>query len=120
MNVSTQHEPTDRCLGQHCYSHNIDEPDDRAYIVCVECGHVYRTAFELWRRYINQSARIFAVDIRRPKGGITVKGFHGGDDVFLPFTPPPFARVLAPWFLLRSLFRRPSRITFCQHCIHDF
>lgn len=91
-----------------------------AYVACFECGHVYRTAGELWRRYVAQSFRIFLVDIRPAKGGISLTGFDGGGDVFLPFTPPRFARLLAPWFLVRSLVRWPSRITFCQECLHDF
>lgn len=120
MNVTTQHEPTNQCADQHCHSHHIDEPANGAYIVCSECGHAYRTAFDLWRRYIAQSFRIFLTDFRPAKDGITLTGFEGGGDVFLPFTPSRFTRLLAPWFLLRSLFRRPGQITFCQHCIHDF
>lgn len=49
-----EHEPTDACLGVHCHWHNVDEPGT-GYIICGECGHLYRTARDLrraWRREV--------------------------------------------------------------------
>lgn len=48
-----RHEPSEACIGEHCHSCNLDEPPAPAYIVCGECGHVYRNARALrqaWRR----------------------------------------------------------------------
>lgn len=50
------HEPTDKCLPVHCFSHNVDEWNETsASIVCGECGHVFadgddlaRVTTELW------------------------------------------------------------------------
>lgn len=47
------HEPTDTCLPDHCYWHDVDEPG-AGYITCGECGHLYRTARELRRAYRRQ------------------------------------------------------------------
>lgn len=54
--MSIQHEPTDACLPDHCHWHNVDEPGD-GYILCPECGHLYRTARELRRAYRRQVLR---------------------------------------------------------------
>lgn len=88
--LTIRHEPTDRCAPLHCHSHDVDEVADKLYIACYECGHVYRTPGELRRAYRH------AV-LRRPRFGI-------------------------PWRLLlwHAAFARASRISFCQHCIHDF
>jgi hypothetical protein len=64
----------------------------RCYVLCFECGHVYRTRWHLlaayrhmrlasWRRYGHESHWAWAY--------------------------------LCGWW-------RPSRISFCQCCIHDF
>lgn len=111
MNTTTEHEPTDRCAGQHCYSHHIDEPATGAYIVCFECGHVYRTAFELWWQHLRQAARLARRDLRHP------------------LNPPWWTELDIPkWqrgrraalaMVAHAVVCRPSRISFCQHCIHD-
>lgn len=109
---TTQHEPTNACADHHCYSHHIDEPADGAYLVCFECGHVYRTALVLWWEHLRESGRLALKDLRRP------------------MNPPAWAELDIPkWqrgrraallMLALAVLCRPSRITFCQHCIHDF
>lgn len=44
------HVPTDACLPDHCYFHNVDEPGG-GYVLCGECGHLYRTPRELRSAY---------------------------------------------------------------------
>jgi len=49
------HPPTDGCADDHCYFHHEDEPlvpGSIYYIVCGECMHLYRTAGELERAYV--------------------------------------------------------------------
>ena len=45
----TEPHPIEECYGSklHCWSHDVDEPDQPAYISCFECKHVYRSAEEL-------------------------------------------------------------------------
>jgi hypothetical protein len=121
MNTTTKHEPTEVCSDVHCHSCHVDEPDVGAFIYCYECGHVYQTRWALKRAYLREALPMYWHDAfgPRPTGGITLH-HSGGDDIFLPFTPPRFYRPIAAWLLVRSLFRRPSRISFCQECIHDF
>jgi hypothetical protein len=45
-----EHAPTDACLPVHCHWHNVDEPGT-GYILCGECGHLYRTPRELRQAY---------------------------------------------------------------------
>lgn len=95
-----KHEPSDACGFDHCYSCNIDEPvpqGSRAYLVCVECGHVYwraRDLRRLHRRSVKQGvrdARLFATDFE-----------------------------LSWWGWLRVYLRRARRIWSCPLCGHDF
>jgi hypothetical protein len=88
------HDPTDACWGRHCHIHNVDEPDNRAYQVCLECGHVYPTARALRRDYRREYWRI------------------ASDDQF--GREPVWRR------LWRVATVRASRVSFCQHCVHDF
>lgn len=85
----TVHEATDACIADHCHWHDVDEPGS-GYILCGECGHLYRTARELRRAYRR------AVMTRRRFG-------------------------VSWWFcLLHAVTVRAGRVSFCQHCIHDF
>lgn len=112
MTALTEHEVTDQCANEHCYSHAVDEPADGAYIVCFECGHVYPSALRLWWDHLRQAARLARKDFRRP------------------LNPPWWAELDIPkWqrgrraalaMLGRAVVCRPSRISFCQHCVHDF
>ncbi len=46
--AKTPHEVTPACVDKHCYSCGVDEDVPRSYyLVCGECGHVYRTPEEL-------------------------------------------------------------------------
>lgn len=83
------HEPTAACDAVHCYSHHVDEPGP-GYIVCGECGHLYRTARELRRAYRRASLAIPDYDVPRWR------------------------------ILWRAWTIRASSIFFCQECIHDF
>lgn len=92
--AATVHDPTAECFGRHCHIHNVDEPDDRAYQVCLECGHVYRTAGALRRDYRREYWRVASDD---------------------QFGREPL------WRRLRRVATvRASRVSFCQHCVHDF
>jgi hypothetical protein len=54
VSTTTPHEPTDHCRSWHCHIHNLDESGGflrRVFTVCDECGHPYKSAFELRRRY---------------------------------------------------------------------
>lgn len=95
--ILTPHEPTEACLPMHCHSHHVDEPDEPSYLICLECGHVYRTAGELRAAY------------RRIWSQIT-------------FGPSPTlqTRLADLWGWLRSRFARARDITFCQECLHDW
>lgn len=88
------HDATRECLGIHCHIHNVDESDNGAFQVCLECGHVYQTAGALRRDYRRAYWRV------------------ARDDRF-DRTP-----------LWRRLWRvatvRASQVSFCQHCVHDF
>jgi hypothetical protein len=97
--ILVPHEPTEACGAVHCHSHHVDEPADPAYIVCFECGHVYRTARELRQEY--RSA--WTGFLRNAIGDASI-----GD------------QLQTAWFWLLSRFARARSITFCQHCIHDF
>ena len=46
-----QHEPSGECGDLHCYSHDLDEPDEGAWRACFECKHVYRSPEELQREW---------------------------------------------------------------------
>lgn len=87
--MSEQHEPSDQCWGLHCYSCHVDEPAEPSFLICGECGHVYRTARELRRAYRRQLVltKMFGV---------------------------PWRSIIA-----RALTARARRILFCQHCTHD-
>lgn len=37
------HEVTDDCHRVHCYSHDVDEPDQPCFRYCYECSHVFPT-----------------------------------------------------------------------------
>src|SRR6266704_254167 len=94
------HEPTDACSPLHCYVHQVDEPAPargRVYLVCGECGHLYRTAWHLrladWRAYRRATRR--------------------------------WARPAASWLAYwrgwwRTVMLRPDRIYSCPHCAADF
>jgi hypothetical protein len=64
----------------------------RCYIQCAECGHVYRTRLHLLLAYRWAMWRSY----REWKDGVTA------------------------WSALTRGAWRPSRIYFCQCCIHDF
>lgn len=45
------HEITRECAPMHCHWHEVDEPEEGAYGVCQECGHVYQTEQDLRDAY---------------------------------------------------------------------
>jgi hypothetical protein len=89
-----------------CWVHHRSEKiTKRTYIVCFECGHVY-TRFGLWRAWV--------------RSGKIVRNF---DKKY----PPPYTAAvnrMTYWdsckFWWHRWFMRPSKIFFCQECIHDF
>lgn len=78
----------------HCWSCHRDQPR-RGYIRCFECGHTYRTRWHLLGAYRHRRwrSRHFG------QGGIPD---------------------ISPWAAFFRGWWRPSRISFCQCCIHDF
>jgi hypothetical protein len=86
----------------YCYCHNTNEvcAEKHVYIVCFECGHIW-TKRTLLKAYHRQSKLSDTV--------IDPTGLFG-----------PVSR----WSQVRYWFHRwtmrPSRIYFCQECIHDF
>lgn len=99
---SKRHEPKIGCHVIHCYSCNIDEPPAPAYIVCGECGHVYRSARSLRRAYRREVRQVWL----RPRDSVNLFGYIG-----------PLDRLRSVWAILTI---RASKIYFCQECIHDF
>lgn len=95
-----RHEIADDCAQVHCHVHNVDERDDNAYICCIECGHVYRTAGALRRAYRRKS--FLLLDWSDP-------WFRSND---------LYASVLR--VLWRALTIRARDIFFCQMCSHNF
>lgn len=74
-------------MDSKCWIHDKTETYRlRPYIVCFECGHIYKTRWHL--------AWVAAVTMLR---------FHNG-----------YLRRNWKWVMF------PSRISFCQECIHDF
>lgn len=64
----------------------------RCYRQCAECGHVYRTRWHLWLAYWRE---------------------------FLAYRrtfPGEYSLPRVVW----ETWRRPSKVYFCQCCIHDF
>lgn len=100
------HEPTPDCSDVHCYSCDEDE-DGPAYIICAQCGHLYRTAGELRRAYRRQFYRMAR---KPPEFSFTQEESRAIDP-----GPIPLRRVL--WELATI---RAKHIHFCQHCTHDF
>jgi hypothetical protein len=98
-----QHEPSDACLGEHCYSCGVDEASGHAYRVCFECGHVYPTARALRKAY------------RRVRWEILRNPGIGGRAWFSNEWQTGTLRQV--W---TTLTVRASKIYFCQLCIHDF
>lgn len=80
----------------HCLSCHEDQPRP-FYIWCFECGHTYRTRWHLLVAY-----RVKRWQVRRAYRTIDP------DD-----REPVWSVLLGGWW-------RPSRISFCQCCIHDF
>lgn len=97
---ASPHEITDACASVHCHEHHVDEPEQGAYVWCLECGHVYRTAGELRRLY--QRAALKLIDRNHP-------WFRSNE--WYP------SAVSALWKVLTI---RAKDIHFCQHCLHDF
>lgn len=80
-----------------CYFHGDGCYLEHPYIVCFECGHCY-TRRSLRRAYWKQSRfRSLYEEERIPIRSIVRYQFHR-----------------AYWWI------RPSRIFFCQECIHNF
>jgi len=92
------HQPTDACHDVHCYSCHVDEIGT-GFIVCGECGHLYRTAGDLRRAY---RRRFREVHKRWQEFDIITARLPG----------------YRAWW--RILTIRVKNIHFCQHCIHDF
>lgn len=97
---ATVHEPTEVCYGQHCHVHHVDETGP-SYIVCGECGHLYRTRGELRRAY----RREFWQVSRRWRTSTPFPGDR----------PPGLLSCLRRMIMIKA-----EEISFCQHCIHDF
>jgi len=100
----TTHEPTAACHAWHCHSCGVDEPG-QGYIVCMECGHLYRTARDLRRAY------------RRGEWGLLRSSRSQ------PPIPWVFSNEFYPsklWVLWHMITVRAKNINFCQECSHDF
>lgn len=90
--TTTPHDGTQDCRDVHCWSCGVDESSDGAYQVCIECGHVYRTARSLRKEYRRVTWGYRNLEPRIPR-----------------------------WRILWTMVTvRASSITFCQHCVHDF
>jgi len=100
-----------------CWSCLRVEPlPDRFYILCIECGHVYRTGWELRREYRRRAPRL-------------AEAWRDSAVDWDPAEGPPWVHVDVPygvrivrtvWWWSRLRLRRAKRIFFCPLCIHDF
>lgn len=60
----TTHAPTEACLTVHCHIHDVDEVETAdSYRGCGECGHVYRTAEDLWAAHLAHYVGVEAADL---------------------------------------------------------
>lgn len=111
-----QHDPTVECNGVHCYSHMVDEWYPTIYIACLECGHAYHTKWSLWRAYQRAKWSMARSAWRaRPRRW---RALRGPVD---PWGPPLGDNPIGiTWDAVLTLSRRPSKIYFCQECVHDF
>ncbi|GAA4439665.1 hypothetical protein [Phytohabitans houttuyneae] len=75
----------------HCFSCQRDEPAVRAYVVCGECGHVYRTARELRRACRREFAYLLRADWPRAP-------WRGSQPAFVDSRPALIRRWLRSWF----------------------
>lgn len=84
----------------YCHTHDVDEPSlPGDYIACLECGHVYRTSWQLRREYLRG-----AIDTAR-----NAKGME-----------PWWIRLLLVGEGLLALVLPTRHIAFCPLCMHDF
>ncbi len=78
----------------HCFSHHIDEPVDRkSSFVCFECGHSFKSNFNLWRENLKLEW-VLGRQFSSPTVQI-VNMFH-------------------------AAMKTPSKIYTCPFCAHDF
>lgn len=116
----------------HCHSHHVDEAEDRVFVSCGECGHVYRYAGSMWWAYLRESFKLFCQEMREPLRPPTLPTWEPdavqaevGNLVLLPAPEGAYhwslrwPRAFALVQMARAPFTRPSQITFCQECIHD-
>jgi hypothetical protein len=106
--LSQPHEVTADCAHLHCYSHDVDELRiGQPYIVCGECFHVYATAGALRRAYRRVMFEIAHGEITNRYSAFAGEALRARLSVA--------ARVL--W---QAATVRASKVSFCQHCTHDF
>lgn len=98
------HDPSDKCGDAHCYFHHVDEPAvGPSYLVCGECGHLYRT-----KRALRSAAReSLRKDWRFPSYRPRLLAIG------------PFEQSTWRW-TWRYLTVRVDKIYACPYCIHDF
>lgn len=89
---------------QWCCSRCHEVDMRRLYIRCYECCHPYRTRWHLWAAYWRIHIRHWWQDWR-------------GRGLRPPASRPDWR---VKWWHAFSGYWRPSRIPFCQCCIHDF
>lgn len=96
------HDETVACQDKHCCSCGVDEAAENPYVICGECGHVYKTAGSLRRAYRRE-----------------VWGNLAGASFKVPWFGNDFAngRFESLWMIVSV---RASKVYFCQECIHDF
>jgi hypothetical protein len=87
-----QHHATEACADVHCWAHQVDERSRPCFVTCFECQHVYPRSWSLWWAYLRTTWAFRQYESR-----------------------PEMAAQL--WRAARC---RPSRLTFCPVCTHDF
>jgi rubrerythrin len=91
------HEATDACGSVHCVFHQEDEPG-RGYLICGECGHLFKTKRALRREH----RRVF----REISHAVPL------------FSNARQAGHIRFWWMM--LFLRADKIWVCPFCAHDF
>lgn len=130
--MSTEQPPPWEGYGREGYSdcwihHRSEKRRRRTYRVCFECGHVY-TRFSLWRAWVRTGREMRhwrtwtpIVASYAPPDGLPQPDAPTMD--LLETTWGPDGPVVRPgrfreWW--HCWIRRPSKIDFCQECIHDW
>ncbi|SET49417.1 hypothetical protein [Nonomuraea wenchangensis] len=94
MNLAV-HAPSSSCEQTHCGAHDVDEPREGVFKVCLECGHAFATPSDLLAAYNSERRRMAEAELDGPDGT------DYGTPALVPVTDV-------------------RQVEFCPCCAHDF